>query len=460
MKSNIWPPVPSRPQDMGAEVVRIERLAAGGRGVGRVRGKVWLVLGGLPGDRVRARIERDRPRFVEARVEEVIESGPDRRPAACPVQGECGGCPWMPLDEAAQRRAKREIVVDSLSRIGRFRTPPVEPLAFAGDPLGYRNRVEFALARAESGARILGLHRAGSDRVVDVSRCLLQDEEAHAILGTIRAFLLRGAGAVDPAWDDPRLEARIAIRRAPELGRSLVVVRTAGPPPPSIEGLSAVLAAEHATLGGVVHLAGRPGRRGSARTTVFGGEDRIPERIGETTFRVPAGTFLQVNPDGASLLHARVIEEIGGAASLLDLYAGVGAVGIALARRGVRVLAVEADGEAVAAGREAAAEIPGISFRFVVDRVEHAVVREETIAFAPEVVHADPPRAGIGIAGTRALAALGARRVVLVACDPAALARDARTLVESGYRLTRVLPIDLFPQTAHVEAVASFDRDD
>lgn len=462
-KSKIWKGPEGEPHDMGVKgaTVEIDSLAVGGRGVGRVEGKVWLVEGAFPGERVEARVRADRGRYVEAVAAAILRPAPGRRPSICPVQGECGGCPWMPLDEAEQRAWKRRIVVDALERIGRLPDPPVEPVRTAGPPLRYRNRVEFTIGRNRSGDLAVGLHPAhAATAVVDVDACYLQSEKADAILRTIREFLLDGPGRADPGWEDPRVPVRVAVRLSDAGPGATVVARGGSRPIETLRSLADRLLERHPEVRGVVRITGAPGRRGGGAVEVVRGEGELTDVSGGVVVRVPAGSFTQVQKDGAGILLDLVAEEAPGARTALELYGGTGAFGLALAGLGVRVRVVEADAEAIEAGKEAAARA-GIADRleFVRGRVEEVLGSPGRVGERPDLVVADPPRAGLGERLAQRVAPLGAERIVLVSCDPATFARDARVLVREGYRLERVVPVDLFPQTPHVETVARFRRE-
>lgn len=436
--------------------IRIDALAGGGRGVGRAGGKVWLVAGGLPGDLVDAEILGEHPRWVDAVAVARIEEGPDRRPAACPHQPACGGCAWMVLREEAQRDWKRRIVIDALERIARLRNVPVEPTVASPRDLGYRNKVELVFGRDRSGRRLLGYH-AASGELVDIERCLLHDDGGQAIHHSIRSFFLEGEGRDEPALDDPRRPIRLIVRRSEAAGAYLVALRGAPGPFASATAFARAIRERHPTVAGVVRLTAEPGRRGGTRTEILDGAGTLPETIAGTRFEVPAATFAQVNAPAAERLALEVLEAAGTPERVLELYGGMGIFSLAIAReRRSFGTVVEADADAVAAGRAAASAI-GARVRFVRSAVGPFL---ETLGGeeAHDVIVADPPRTGMERGAARAAARIGAPRVVMVSCDPATLARDLVAFVEAGYAVARVVPFDLFPQTPHVEVVARLDR--
>ncbi len=445
--------------DETAELV-IEGLASGGRGVARQDGLVWLVDGAVPGDRVLAVARLRRPRLVEGRVLRLIEPAPVRRASPCPIQGRCGGCPWMVLPEAEQRGWKRRIVVDALERVGGLLGVSVlEPIA-SPRSLGYRNKVELSFGRTEDGRRVLGYH--GSDPsgdLVDVERCLLQDDGANTILDLARSFFLDGPGAEARVLFDPGHPMRLVLRRSELSGSLLAAFRGPGGPFPEIEEFARIARERSPGLASIVRIVGEEGRRGGARTIAAAGEAWMEERLGGIVFRLPATSFLQVNPGAAELLCSLIADLAGPVqeVDVLELYGGVGAFSLTLARRGARAEVCETDREAVECGRRAAREHGDLPVRYVrsdVGRFLHARGGHGR----PGLVIADPPRRGLGKGVAEGIAALRPGRILLVSCDPATLARDARGLVARGYAVRQVVPVDMFPQTPHVEAVMLLER--
>ena len=432
--------------------LRVERLAAGGRGVARHHGLAVFVAGGLPGDEGVVAVDRVHTRYAEGRLVELVTASPSRRPPPCRHQPECGGCPWMPIDEGAQRAAKGEILAEALRRIGGIRDVPQVVCEPSPLDLGYRNKVEFTLGRDVVGRRAIGLHRHDdAAAVVDVERCLLLPLAAHEVYASCREHFVEGAGVGDPARDGPDAP-RVVIRHSSATGEVLVALRGKAGDFPSAPILAATLADRAA---GVVRVLAAPGRRGGAVVETVSGNAWLEEELGGIRFRVPASGFFQVNPSAAAILHRRVTEAAGSPSRAVDLYGGVGVFGLALARRGARVVVIEADADAVACGIEAAARERIEGARFV---HADAVAGLAGVEPGPDVLVADPPRTGLGKGVAAAIEALRPARVVLVGCDPAAFARDAGELLRRGHRLASVGAIDLFPQTDHVEAVGVLER--
>ena len=441
----------STPLD-GVARVEIDSWAAGGRGVGRVSGLAWLIEGAVPGDIVRARAVKRRPRFVEAVVTSIDHPSASRRRPPCPIQGACGGCPLMVVDESAQRAAKKRFVVDALQRIGRFPGIPVDDVVAAGPALGYRNKIELTLGWAGSRP-VLGYHRAGRpDELVDVTACTIGDPRLAPLLAVARDFFLSD-GRTTAAAGDRHETARLVLRASHARDQRLVAFRGAAGRADELVEFARVAAAADPGLVGVVRIIAAAGRRGGAGVEAIAGRPEIDEEVLGTTFHVPAATFLQVHPDASRRLAESLIEAAGRPARVLELYGGIGAVSLALARGGAAATVVDADAAAITCGAQAAREAGVPSAQFARADVSAFLTRSRGAA-RPDLVIADPPRNGLGKGVALQVAQLRAPRIALVSCDPATLARDLAVLAGAGYAVERVTPFDLFPQTAHVEALA------
>lgn len=349
----------------------------------------------------------------------------------------------MPASEGVQRETKRRFVIDALERLGKLEGVTVGDCVPSPGALAYRNKIELTLG--ERGE--IGYHAAQNPALlVEVASCAIADPRLEAPLRVIRDGLREGTLR-------PR-RGRLVLRASGSGPDVLVGFRDAGEPFDDAFAIARALAEDVPGLCGVVRMIARPGRRGGTRVETIHGRPWIEEVLLGVTYHVPAATFLQVNARAAEALAASVVAGAGRPESVTELYGGVGAIGLGLAARGAAATVVDADGDAIACGREASARA-GRPVRFV---------RSDALRFLrgagapPELVVADPPRTGFGAGVAEALGAWGPRRVALVSCDPATLARDLARLVATGYVLESVTPHDLFPQTAHVEAVAWLTR--
>ena len=409
------------------EVV-VDGFAHGGEGVGRIDGKVVLVAGALPGERVRVRVTEDHPRWSRAALVEVLVPSVDRVTPPCPVADACGGCDLQHVAPGAGRALKTRVVREQLARLGALGEAAhalVEDCRAVGPDLGYRNHVQ--LHAAPDGR--LGFHRAGSHDVVPIDTCPVASDEVNALLA---------------AFGDASGARELALRA---VGDARTAVVTPGDGPVSLpEGVPTLAL-----------------RQGDGRSVVVRGDAAATVTVAGVTLHVPVDGFFQVNLAGAEALVAAVREAAGEVAhrDVWDLYAGVGLLALPLATDGAHVLAVESVRPAAEALERTAKE-QELDVRVLTERVEQVVRRAangDRSLDPPEVVVADPPRAGLGRRTVEDLARLAPSRLVLVSCDVAAFARDARDLAAHGMRLTRSVPLDLFPMTHHVEVVSTFVRD-
>ncbi|MFD2094150.1 class I SAM-dependent RNA methyltransferase [Blastococcus deserti] len=396
--------------------VTVGPVAHGGHCVARHEGRVVFVRHSLPGERVVVRVTEDRhPGFCRADAVQVLEASAERMERPCPYSGpgKCGGCDWQHVVPAEQRRLKAAVVREQLARVAGLDDVPVTVEELPGGPLRWRSRARFAVDR--TGAAGLRKHR--SHDVVVLDDCPITVEPAAA------AVLRRrwpGAGAVDVSIDST---GAVTTTRLDRRGRptSSRVVRPGGDLPEE--------------------PVGRAARRAAGRD-----------------WEVEGTGFWQVHPAAADALVAAVagFAEARPGDTVLDLYAGAGLFGGALAPTvgpEGRVVCVEADPAACAAADANLAALPHAEvWQGDVDAGGLAELLGEL--GTPDVVVLDPPRAGAGRAVSELLAGTGARAVVYVACDPAALARDVAAFGAAGYRLAAVRGFDAFPMTAHVECVA------
>ena len=451
----------------------IDDLAYGGEGVGRADGYVVFVPGGLPGDRLQVRLVQARSRFGRGAIEAVIEPSPQRVEAPCPYFGRCGGCRLQHVAYPAQLAYKTKQVADALERLGGLRDVPLRPIIGAEEIFGYRNKMEFTVARPRRGAGteadsargglVVGLHETERyDAVLDIDRCLLQSDRMNALLAEARAFFVdRGLTVYEQDTGEGLLRF-LMLREGRHTGELMTNVVTSAPAVSELAPLVARLQAREAGTTSVV-LNVNPKKASVAvgvEEHLLGGRDHIRERVGGITFRVSANSFFQTNTRQAERLFDLVVESTGltGTETVIDLYSGTGAISLLLARRARWVYGVELAQAAVDdAGANAAAN--GITnCTFLAGEVRFVLPSLIAKGVTAEVVVADPPRAGFHPKALHALITLGARRIVYVSCNPTTLARDLGELSRGGYRVEWVQPVDMFPHTPHIEAVARLER--
>jgi len=448
------------PVKKGEELeLRIDSLAYGGNGVGRVDGFVVFVRGGLPGDRVRARVTKTKRGFAEAIAESVLDPSSERVEAPCRHFGVCGGCRFQDLAYESQLTAKERQVRDALVRIGRIPEPPLEAIVPAEAVYGYRNKLEYSFSAGEDGLE-LGFHRAGRwDEVVDIEECLLTTDLGNAVRLAVRQWAREEKlEPYDQATGLGYLR-HLVVREGRNTGQALVLLVTA--PGERFETGYLVDVLRRFPEVRSVHWAinDTPAERTNLPSLLLWGEEAIEEQILGLRFRLRPGAFLQTNTGMAERLYslARDYAALTGTENVLDLYCGTGTIALALARDAAAMWGLEISEEAVACAIENA-QLNGIAnVAFFAGEVGDALEELRERAGPPDVVIVDPPRAGLAPKTLRRVGELGTPRLVYVSCNPATLAGNAATLCgELGYRLERARPVDMFPHTPHVETVAAF----
>jgi 23S rRNA (uracil1939-C5)-methyltransferase len=416
-----------------------------------------------PGDRARVRVRKARRRFAEAELEEVLEPGPDRIAPPCPYVPRCGGCRLQHVSYEATLAAKRAQVSEHLIRIGHLEGVPVLDPDPAAELYGYRNKMEYSAAPGPEGLA-LGFHVRGRwDEVVDVADCLLATPLGNRLREAVRGWAIDEAVAPYDQRSQRGVLRHVVVRVGVNTGQGLVSVVTAPGADEVVDRLGPRLAAAEPQLVGLVHSVndGVAEVTGGLPSRVVSGRDWLEERVLGVGLRLSAGAFFQTNTTMAERLYERAAEAAGltGGEVLYDLYAGAGSVGLALAPRAGEVVAIEIMEEAVR-DAEANARANGFErYRAICGDVR-AVLREHRDELPPpDVAIVDPPRAGLSGGAVRRILELAPPVLVYISCHPATFADTARRFVDGGYRLEWVRPVDMFPQTPHVEAVARFVRE-
>jgi 23S rRNA (uracil1939-C5)-methyltransferase len=440
----------------------IDDLAYGGEGVGRLDGYVMFVRGGIPGDRLRVRVLEARGRFGRGVVETVDRPSGNRVEPPCPYFGQCGGCRLQHVSYPAQLAFKEKQVRDCLERLGGVHTVEIRPILPAPEPYGYRNKMEFTVARGVEET-VLGLHQAERyDVVLDIERCLLQSETMNRLLATVRREVRTRRLSVYDQETEQGLLRFATVREGRRTGEAMVNIVASAPDVEALGPVARALGtAVPATASVVLNVNAKKSNVAvGTEEHLLLGRDHIRESLGGLTFEVSAGSFFQTNTVQAERLFS-VVEtaaELGGDEIVVDLYSGTGAISLLLAGRARHVYGIELAAEAVEdAVRNARAN--GIhNCTFLAGEVRHVLPELVRQGVRAAVVVADPPRAGFHPKALAAVAALAPARIVYVSCNPSTLARDVGELVQRGYRLEWVQPVDMFPQTPHIEAVACLRR--
>jgi len=392
-------------------------IAHGGEAVARKDGKAHFIAGAMPGEVIEASIVEDRGSWARAALVGIIEPSPKRRTPPCPYAQVCGGCQWQFTDGDTQRSWKRRTVHGQLQHLGRMDDPVVHDTVKVGPDLGYRNRMDFHVVDG-----LPGLYRPRSHDIVHLEQCPLLVAELQAVYERLGDL----AGV-----------ERLTLRAGTRTGDLVAIV--GGDMPESAESWGIPVA-----------------HRTGTRVRPAFGEPRLTEIVSDVTFAIPIDGFFQNNTAGAEVLVDLVTEvlQIRDDETLLDGYCGVGLFGATVGRLADRVVGIESTDGAIAAARRNL-DAAGVEHKLVTGSFTRDI---ESLDEYWDVAVVDPPRKGLGQRGIEAVTSAMPRRIAYVACDPASLARDTRMLADCGYDFIEATPVDLFPQTYHVETVARFDR--
>lgn len=394
--------------------LEISDVAYGGDGVGRVDGMAVFVPFTIDGERVRARIRQTSPRFARAILVEVLSASPDRVSPQCPWFGKCGGCQYQHIAITRQRAIKRRQFAEALRRIGSIDKPPVTDVVPSPLDYGYRNRIEL------HGPGKPGYREAASAVRVEIESCAIARPEINLRFSDLAGICL-----------EPAQTLCIRCNRAGLVQHFRTISRSGG--------RSALVQAAHSECGE---------RSGDLLETIDG-----------MGFRVPAGSFFQVNTDVAELVVQDVAKrfEVSGATHFVDAYCGVGLFALSLAGHAKKCFGVESEPDAIHAARATAGENGVRNVEFMGGMAENALKGLWPHCPAQEtIVLLDPPRAGCSSQVLQSICSFRPTQIMYLSCVPPMLARDAAQLVKAGYQLESVTPFDMFPQTGHCEALAVF----
>jgi len=487
-------------------------LTHDGEGVGRVNGFTLFVAGALPGERVRLKVLKVKKQYGYAKLLEVLKASPDRVMAPCPIHKQCGGCQLQHLSYEAQLRHKRQIVVDALERIGKLPVSaieqgggvdggmraaghgtdasspvllsegsptappiqaevsvspgashppiPVHPVIGMPNPWNYRNKAQVPLGEVEGGL-VGGFYAQGSHRIIDMDACLIQHEANDDVVRKVKDIARRFGVSAYREETGQGLLRHVVAKIGFRTGEIMVVLVVNGDKLPRQE---AFIDEIRAGIPGVKSIClNRNTRQTNVifgdHTDVLWGSETIYDYIGDIKFAISARSFYQVNPVQTEVLYRTALDyaALTGSETVIDAYCGIGTISLFLAQHARRVYGVEIVAEAIADARRNAALNGLANVEFAVGKAEEIIPAWRADGITPDVIVVDPPRKGCESELLDTMLAMQPARIVYVSCNPATLARDLRVLVDGGYRVMEATPVDMFPQTSHVECVTRMD---
>ena len=443
----------------------IERLSNDGSGVAHSPdGEAVFIPGTAPGDEADIRIVKDCGRYAFGILDQLRVPSPDRVPVDCAVAGPCGGCSLRHLDYAAELRAKQENVTDAFRRIGGLDVPVLDALP-SPEVDRYRNKVQFPVGRDKNGAPCIGFYAGRTHRIVPCPDCKLQPGTLNAIGNALCSFF--AANGIQP-YDEASgkgLVRHIFLRRGVHSGQIMVCLVCTRAKLPHSDALVEHLTAQFPDIATILVNVNAKNTNvilGSETHTLYG-----PGFIEDTLCGVPVRlgplSFYQVNTLAAERLYGIAADyaQLQPTDLLLDLYCGMGTIGLSMADRCRELIGVEIVPEAIDSAKANAARMGGAiaaKSRFFCADAGKAASQLAAEGLHPDVIILDPPRKGCDEATLSAVAAMSPRRVVYVSCNPSTAARDAKWLEEHGYHAEKVQPVDLFPRTKHCECVIALSK--
>ena len=445
--------------------LRIERLSSDGSGVAHsADGEAVFVPGTAPGDEARVRIVKDCGRYAFGILDELLTPSPDRIPVDCPVAGPCGGCSLRHLDYAAELRAKQESVLDAFRRIGGLEVPVLDILP-SPDVDRYRNKVQFPVGIDKNGVPCIGFYAGRTHRIVPCPDCKLQPSVLNEIGNALCAFFAQQGIRPYDEQSGKGLVRHIFLRRGAHSGQIMVCLVCTRAKLPHAEQLCTALRGQFPAISTILLNV-------NAKNTnvILGSENHIlygPGYIEDTLCGVPVRlgplSFYQVNTLAAERLYgvAAQYAQLTPDDALLDLYCGMGTIGLSMAEQCRELIGVEIVPEAIESAKANAArmgEAVAAKSRFFCADAGQAATQLAAEGLHPDIVMLDPPRKGCDEATLSAVVRMAPRRVVYVSCNPATAARDAAWLEQNGYHAEKVQPVDLFPRTKHCECVIALSK--
>ena len=430
--------------------IEISGLGTNGEGVGKFEDFTIFVEGALPTEKILAEIVEVKKNYAVGKLQKILRESSERVKPFCSIYENCGGCQLQHLSYAAQLKWKRQQVVDAVQRIGKIHGVEIFDTLGMKNPLRYRNKMQFPVGKNLA----VGCYMRGSHKIIDTDSCLIQKELADKVLTVVKKILQRfNISAYNE--DSHKGILRHVMSRVGFNGELMIVLVTATKNLPNEKGIIKAIRAELPEVSTIQQniqtfhnnvILGR-------ETKILFGRPTIKDKIGNLEFNISARSFFQVNTAQAEILYntAKDFAELSGKEILIDAYCGTGTIGLFMAKNAYKVFGIEIVNSAIDDAKKNARENKIHNAEFIVGDVVKVLPRLEIYA---DVVVVDPPRAGCDKKVLETFAAMNPAKIIYVSCNPATLARDLAILSELGYSAKKIQPVDMFPFSSHVEAVA------
>lgn len=440
--------------------IRIERLGTSGEGVGRYENFTVFIPQALPNERVLTVIEEVKNTYARGRIQKILQESPARVTPLCEIYDECGGCQLQHLSYEEQLHAKRAQVVDALTHIGKLPQILVNETLRADAPWNYRNKMQFPIG-LHKGRLVIGCFAQGSHRIINTENCHIQRSANNELANTVREVAEK---LHIPVYNEDTHKGilRHIVGRVGRGNELMAVIVTATKQLPRAKDFVRLLRER------LPHLVSVHQNIQTYRNNVIMGRDTellwgrptILDTLGRLNFHISPRSFFQVNTRQAERLYEQALTyaDLHGTETVIDAYCGTGTITLFLAQKARKVYGIEIVQPAILDARKNARDNHVKNVEFIVGDATAVMPALYKQGIRPDVVVVDPPRAGCTETVLRTFANMKPQRIVYVSCNPATLARDLAILKDLGYITQEVQPVDLFPQTSHVENVALLMR--
>ncbi|WP_394237849.1 23S rRNA (uracil(1939)-C(5))-methyltransferase RlmD [Niallia oryzisoli] len=436
----------------------IKRLGINGEGVGYFKRKVVFVPGALPGEEVVVEATKVHPKFTEARIKSIRKQSEFRVQPQCPVYEECGGCQLQHLQYDQQLKEKRDIVIQSLERHTKLQIEQLEIRETMGmeNPWNYRNKSQFQVG-SKDGKVLAGLYGMNSHSLIHIEQCAVQHPKTNKAIGTVRKVLQKLEIPIYNERSGKGIVRTIVARAGLQSGELQIVLITAKEELPKKDLLIEEIKKRLPNVKSIMQNI-----NGQKTSLIFGektvnleGKDFIQETLGELNFELSARTFFQLNPEQTVHLYNEVKKaaELTGSEKVVDAYCGVGTIGLWLADQAAEIRGMDVIPESIEDAKKNASRHGIKHAKYVTGKAEVMMPKWVKEGWKPDVIIVDPPRTGLDQQLLQTILKIKPKKVIYVSCNPSTLAKDISVLAVN-YKLEYIQPVDMFPQTSHVECVS------
>lgn len=438
-----------------------------GEGVAKIDGYPIFIQGALKGETVRTKIIKVKKSYAYGKIEEIINMSEDREEPKCSNYKRCGGCSIQHMNYKKQLEFKWERVKDCISKIGGLSEKLVNyPIGMESNPYRYRNKVQLPIGKV-NGEIVLGFYAPRSHNIIDLDYCLIQDKVADEVAKLTKEWIKRNniePSTVDGEFNPNGVLKHLMIRRGFKTGEVMLVLVATTLNIPNLDEFKNIILKNISGIKSIVININPENTNvilGQKCITLYG-EDTIQDYIGDFKFNISPLSFFQVNPIQTEVLYNKVLEyaNLTGSETVFDAYCGTGTITLFLSQKAKKVYGVEIIEPAIINARENAKLNNVDNAEFFVGKSEEIIPELIDKNIKADVIVVDPPRKGCDIKLLQSIGRVKPEKVVYVSCDPSTLARDLKILEQQGYKTVEVQPVDMFPQTSHVETVVLIQRVD